>query len=51
MTESNIKTPEGMHTITPHIVVNHAAGAADRFGPVRARDEFGRSRRARQRWN
>lgn len=29
MSESNVKTPEGMHTITPHIVVSDAAGAAD----------------------
>ena len=24
MTESNVKAPEGMHTITPHIVVSDA---------------------------
>jgi uncharacterized glyoxalase superfamily protein PhnB len=29
MTESKLKTPEGMHTITPHIAVGDAAGAAD----------------------
>jgi len=27
MTESSAKSPEGMHTITPHIVVSDAAGA------------------------
>ena len=29
MTESKTKAPEGMHTITPHIVVADAAAAAD----------------------
>jgi PhnB protein len=29
MTESKAKAPEGMHTITPHIVVADAAAAAD----------------------
>jgi hypothetical protein len=29
MTEPRAKAPEGMHTITPHIVVSDAAGAAD----------------------
>jgi hypothetical protein len=29
MTESKVKAPEGMHTITPHLVVSDAARAAD----------------------
>jgi hypothetical protein len=28
MTESKVRTREGMHTITPHIVVSDAAAAA-----------------------
>jgi PhnB protein len=42
MTESNVETPEGMHTITPHIVVSDAAGAADWYKRVLGAEELGR---------
>jgi PhnB protein len=42
MTESKVKTREGMHTITPHIVVSDAAGAADWDKRVLGAEELGR---------
>jgi PhnB protein len=42
MTESKPKTPEGMHTITPHIVVKGAAGAADWYKQILGAEELGR---------
>ncbi len=42
MSESNVKTPEGIHTITPHIVVSDAAGAADWYKQVFSAEERGR---------
>jgi len=42
MTESKLKTPEGMHTITPHIVVNDAAAAADWYKQVLGAEERSR---------
>jgi uncharacterized glyoxalase superfamily protein PhnB len=42
MTESKLKTPEGMHTITPHIVVNDAAAATDWYKQVLGAEERSR---------
>jgi uncharacterized glyoxalase superfamily protein PhnB len=42
MTESNAKAPEGMHTITPHIVVNDAAKAAAWYKEVLGAEERSR---------
>lgn len=42
MTESTAKAPEGMHTITPHIVVGDAAAAADWYTHVLGAEERGR---------
>jgi PhnB protein len=42
MTESKLKTPEGMHTITPHIAVGDAAGAADWYKQVLGAEERSR---------
>jgi PhnB protein len=42
MTESKAKTPEGMHTITPHIVVRDAAAAADWYTHVLGAEERSR---------
>ena len=42
MTESKVKTPEGMHTITPHIVVSDAAAAADWYKQVLGAEERSR---------
>ena len=42
MTESNVKTPEGMHTITPHIVVSDARAATDWYKQVLGAEERSR---------
>jgi PhnB protein len=42
MTESNAKAPEGMHTITPHIVVGDAAKAAAWYKEVLGAEERSR---------
>jgi PhnB protein len=42
MTESKAKAPEGMHTITPHIVVGDAAAAADWYTHVLGAEERSR---------
>jgi PhnB protein len=42
MTESKAKTPEGMHTVTPHIVVGDAARAADWYKQVLGAQERSR---------
>jgi PhnB protein len=42
MTESKARTPTGMHTITPHIVVSDAARAADWYREVLGAEERSR---------
>jgi PhnB protein len=42
MTESVAKTPEGMHTITPHIVVSDATAATDWYKRVLGAEERSR---------
>jgi PhnB protein len=42
MTEPNAKAPEGMHTITPHIVVGDAARAADWYQQALGAEERSR---------
>ena len=42
MTESKVKTPAGMQTITPHIVVRGAAAAAEWYKQVLGADERSR---------
>jgi PhnB protein len=42
MNESNVKVPAGMHTITPHIVVGDAAGAADWYKHILGAEERSR---------
>ena len=42
MTESIAKAPEGMHTITPHIVVSDAAAATDWYKQVLGAEERSR---------
>jgi PhnB protein len=42
MTESKAKAPEGMHTITPHIVVADAAAAADWYRQALGAEERSR---------
>src|SRR6266498_4025702 len=42
MTESKTKAPEGLHTITPHIVVADAAAAADWYKRVLGAEERSR---------
>jgi PhnB protein len=42
MTESNVKAPEGMHTVTPHIVVRDAAHAADWYQQALGAEERSR---------
>ena len=42
MTKSSVKAREGMHTITPHIVVRHAAAAAGWYKQALGADERGR---------
>jgi catechol 2,3-dioxygenase-like lactoylglutathione lyase family enzyme len=42
MTESVAKTPEGMHTITPHIVVRDATAATDWYKQVLGAEERSR---------
>jgi len=42
MTESNVKTPEGMHTITPHIVVSDARAATHWYKQVMRAEERSR---------
>jgi uncharacterized glyoxalase superfamily protein PhnB len=42
MTESSVKTPGEMHTITPHIVVRGAAAAADWYKQALGADERSR---------
>ena len=42
MNESNVKMPAGMHTITPHIVVGHAAAAADWYKQILGAEERNR---------
>jgi len=42
MTEPNAKAPEGMHTITPHIVVSDAAAATDWYKQVLGAEERSR---------
>jgi len=39
MTESNVKAPEGMHTITPHIVVSDANSATGWYKQVLGAEE------------
>jgi hypothetical protein len=41
MTESKLKTPEGMHTITPHIVVNDVS--LDQLTQLRQTEQILRS--------
>jgi PhnB protein len=42
MTESTAKAPEGMHTITPHIVVSDATAATDWYKQVLGAEERSR---------
>jgi PhnB protein len=42
MNESNVKIPAGMHTITPHIVVDDAAAAADWYKQILGAEERNR---------
>ena len=42
MTDSIAKAPEGMHTITPHIVVSDANSATDWYRQVLGAEERGR---------
>ncbi len=42
MNESDVKTPMGMHTITPHIVVSDAAAAAEWYVQVLGAEERSR---------
>jgi len=42
MTESNVNAPEGMHTVTPHIVVRDAARAADWYRQALGAEERSR---------
>jgi len=42
MTESNVKAPAGIHTVTPHIVVSDAARAADWYHQVLGAEERSR---------
>jgi PhnB protein len=42
MTESKARAPEGMHTITPHIVVGDAAAATDWYTQILGAEERSR---------
>ena len=42
MTQSNVKAPEGKHTVTPHIVVRDAARAADWYRQALGAEERSR---------
>lgn len=42
MTEAKVKTPTGMHTITPHIVVRDATAATDWYNQVLGAEERSR---------
>jgi hypothetical protein len=48
MTESKVMTRQGMHTITPHIVVSDAAAAADWYCGRRKRERAAAG--GRNRW-
>lgn len=42
MSESNVKVPAGMHTITPHLVVGDAPAAADWYTDILGAEERNR---------
>ena len=44
MAQSNVMAPEGMHTITPHIVVRDAARATDWYQEALGAEERSRMR-------